>query len=83
MQSRAQSRTQSKRAAVSQKKGIGKALSVILLTLLILAVVGVAAGAYYILNLETFYAGVVVDNVDLNGMTYEEGLNTIKALETT
>ncbi len=80
MQSRAQSRTQSKRAAVSQKKGIGKALSVILLTLLILAVVGVAAGAYYILNLETFYAGVVVDNVDLNGMTYEEGLNTIKAL---
>jgi vancomycin resistance protein YoaR len=75
-----QSRTQSKRAAVSKKRRAGSAFSVVLLTILILAAIGAAAYGYYILNLETFYTGVVVDNVELGGMTYAQGLKTIMEL---
>ena len=69
-----------KKSSCFQKRRAGSAFSVVLLTILILAAIGAAAYGYYILNLETFYTGVVVDNVELGGMTYAQGLKTIMEL---
>ncbi len=63
---------------VHKRRGrVIKGLVIFLITLVILAVIGVGAYAYHILNLETFYTGVRVNDVHLEEMTLDEAVRII------
>ncbi len=57
----------------------GKVFLVFVLVVLMVAVGGVATYIYQILNIDTFYAGVEVDGVSLEGMTKEEAISAVQA----
>jgi vancomycin resistance protein YoaR len=73
-----QSGMQSKRGTSRKKNQIGKGISIILLTIVFLMALGLGVYVYYILNLDTFYAGVTVDGVALKGMTLEQAYKAIE-----
>jgi len=68
-------------ARTRTKKGNiwGKAFLIFVLVALMVAVGGVATYIYQVLNIDTFYAGVEVDGIPLEGMTKEEALSEVQA----
>lgn len=73
-----QADTSKKRKKTTNKKRRGNTVLIIVITLMCLAIIGLSAYLYYILNLETFYAGVWVDGISLEGMTRDEAAQHIK-----
>ena len=74
-----QASTQSKKAtAKGKRQRAGKVAIIILTTVLIVAIVVMCIYIYNILNLECFYAGVVIDDLSLEGMSKEEAINVLK-----
>ena len=58
---------------------VGKAFLTLIIVALMVAIGWIATYIYQILNIDTFYAGVEVDGISLEGMTKEEGLSAVKA----
>lgn len=72
-----QSKTQSKEIKTKGGKA-GKIFAIILITLLLIAIIGVCAYIYNFLNLEVFYSGVTIDGIGLEGMSKEEALTALR-----
>jgi len=72
-----QAGTRVERKKAKQK---GKPILIGLLIVLMLAIVGICAYAYYILSYDKFYAGISVDGIPLDGMTKQEALSAVKAV---
>src|SRR5699024_2744590 len=59
-------------------KKIGKIIAITLTILLLVGTVAIGIYGYRILNLDTFYSGVIVDDVSLEGMSKAEALSAIR-----
>jgi len=77
MQSNPDSGQVVRRSRKSRRSLIIKIWAIVIFTLLFLELAGVGAYTYYVLNLETFYTGVQVNHVHLEGMTFDEALRLI------
>lgn len=66
--------------AVAEKKGrrVGKVITIILITVLIIALAWLGFYIYKLLNIETFYFGVVVDDISLEGMSKKEAIDKVR-----
>ena len=63
-----------------EKKSKGKPILITAIILLLLIIASSYASAYYILNFDKFYNGIVVDGISLYNMTKQEALSVIKDL---
>ncbi|NMA96137.1 MAG: hypothetical protein GX974_08875 [Clostridiales bacterium] len=75
MQARMSSKQAKKRSSNMGK--VGKIFLIIFITLLILAIVGMCAYVYKFLNLEVFYSGITIDDIDLEGMGKREAIDAL------
>jgi vancomycin resistance protein YoaR len=62
-----------------KKKGKAARFLVTLVVLLIVAAAGAGIYAYTVLNQDTFFTGVYVDDINLDGLTYQRAIDAITA----
>lgn len=74
-----QASTETKKGVTERKKGhAGKIIAIILITILVIAIAWIGNYIYKLLNIDTFYSGVVVDGIFLEGMSKEAAIDVLR-----
>lgn len=66
------------KTARKAKGNSGKAILVLFITLFLLISIGIGTYSYYILGSDTFYKGVYLDDISLEGMTTAQALKVMR-----